>query len=207
MYKQSKNFEVQIESFKVELYVFDFEYLNIVKILVVIFFEEFKEGVWIVMEYVGSRIFQSMINNEELCQEMRIWFVIQMLDVFYYIYDNYVLYFDLKFVNIFIMVCGDVKMVDFGCFQKVELDMGLVSFIQCFFLIGIFVYCVLEFLKGKVFLNKVDIYVFGVILWQMLVWENFYGNENQYVVIFSVVVYGYCFFYFEIDFDLFEECY
>lgn len=41
----------------------------------------------------------------------------------------------------------------------------------------------------------------------MLVWENFYGNENQYVVIFSVVVYGYCFFYFEIDFDLFEECY
>lgn len=148
MYKQSKNFEVQIESFKVELYVFDFEYLNIVKILVVIFFEEFKEGVWIVMEYVGSRIFQSMINNEELCQEMRIWFVIQMLDVFYYIYDNYVFYFDLKFVNIFIMVCGDVKMVDFGCFQKVEMDMGLVSFIQCFFLIGIFVYCVLEFLKG-----------------------------------------------------------
>ncbi|XP_052689702.1 serine/threonine-protein kinase mos-like [Crassostrea angulata] len=207
MHKQSKNPEAQIESFKAELHILDFEHPNIVKTLAATPFEEFKEGAWIVMEYAGSRTLQSMINNEELCQETRIRFAIQMSDALHYIHDNHVLHLDLKPANILITARGDVKMADFGCSQKVEMDTGLVSPTQRSLLTGTFAYRAPELLKGQVPSNKADIYALGVTLWQMLARENPYGNENQHVVIFSVVAYGHRPPHPQIDLDPFEECY
>lgn len=55
-----------------------------------------------------------------------------------------------------------------------------------------FVYRVLELLKGELLSVRVDMYLFGICLWQMFLWEYFYGFESYFVVIFGVVVYYLC---------------
>lgn len=207
MHKQSKNADAQMESFKAELHVLDFEHPNIVRTLAATPFEEFPEGGWIVMEYAGSRTLQSMLNSEELCQETRIQFALQMSDALQYIHQNHVLHLDLKPANILITTRGDIKIADFGCSQKVEVDTGLVSPTQRSLLTGTFAYRAPELLKGQVPSQKADIYALGVTLWQMLARENPYGNENQHVVIFSVVAYGQRPPHPQIEMDPFEECY
>ncbi|XP_061192754.1 serine/threonine-protein kinase mos-like [Saccostrea echinata] len=207
MNKQCKNVAAQEESFKAELHVLDFEHPNIVKTLTAIPLDTFEEGAWIVMEYAGSKTLQTMINHEELSVKTRIKFAFQMSDALRYIHDNHVLHLDLKPANILITARGDIKIADFGCSQKVEVDTGLVSPTQRSLLTGTFAYRAPELLKGQVPSCKADIYAMGVTLWQMLARENPYGNENQHVVIFSVVAYGHRPSHPDIEMDPFEECY
>lgn len=42
-------------------------------------------------------------------------FVYEVVFVLEYVYDNNIVYFDLKFVNVFIVLDGSCKFVDFGC--------------------------------------------------------------------------------------------
>jgi len=55
--------------------------------------------------------------------------------------------------------------------------------------------------------RKADIYALAITMWQMLSRHAPYGNENQHVVIFSVVAYGQRPKHPEIEIDPFEECY
>lgn len=74
------------------------------------------------------------------------------------------MYFDFKLGNVFVIFEDYCKLVDFGCCCVVEENNKLVSLIKLN-LIGIYVYRVLEFLKGESFIMKVDIYFYGICLW------------------------------------------
>lgn len=207
MHKQCKNVAAQLESFKAELHVLDFDHENIVRTLAATSIQEFHEGAWIVMEYAGNKTLQTLINLEELGQETRIKFALQLSDALRYLHDNHVIHLDLKPTNILVSACWDVKLADFGCSQKAEANTGLISPTQRSHLTGTFAYRAPELLKGQIPSCKADIYALGVTLWQMLTRENPYGNENQHVVIFSVVAYGHRPAHPNIKLDPFEECY
>lgn len=73
------------------------------------------EGVYmlILIEYcVGGNLNECF--KEVSIEDENLWWMLQMFVVFFYLYLNEVVYCDLKLDNVFLMVVGDVKLVDFG---------------------------------------------------------------------------------------------
>ncbi|KAK3090563.1 hypothetical protein FSP39_012722 [Pinctada imbricata] len=210
MHKVTKNPAAQLESFKAELNILEFDHPYIVKFLMATPMELYDEGAWIVMEYAGDRTLQSVIGDrtsETLSPVHRIKFALQLASALNYSHQHEVVHLDLKPANILITSDGNIKLGDFGCSQKLEVDTKIVSPTQRSFLTGTFAYRAPELLKGESPSKKADIYSFGITLWQMLTRENPFANENQHCVIFSVVAYGKRPAHPDIDFDPFEECY
>ena len=58
MHKYTKNPAAQRESFKAELHVMRFNHPNIVKTLAATHIDQFDEGAWVVMEYIGKSSLQ-----------------------------------------------------------------------------------------------------------------------------------------------------
>lgn len=54
MHKYTKNPAAQLESFKAELHVMRFNHPNIVKVLAATHIDQFDDGAWVVMEYIGK---------------------------------------------------------------------------------------------------------------------------------------------------------
>jgi serine/threonine protein kinase len=61
MHKYTKNPAAQLESFKAELHVMRFNHPNIVKTLAATHIDQFDDGAWVVMEYIGRSSLQ--VNN------------------------------------------------------------------------------------------------------------------------------------------------
>ena len=209
LHKVTKNPPAQLESFKAELNTVGFDHPNIVQTLTATPISAFEMGAWIVMEYAGHRTLHSLIDDPSvsLGPSRRIKFSFQIADALKYAHDNKIVHLDLKPANIIITPDGNCKLADFGCSQKLETDMEIVSPTQRSALTGTFAYRAPELLRGEAPSNKADIYALAITMWQMLSRQAPYGNENQHVVIFGVVAYGQRPKHPEIEIDPFEECY
>ncbi|KAL3868670.1 hypothetical protein ACJMK2_041448 [Sinanodonta woodiana] len=192
MHKVTKNPAAQLESFKAELNVMHFHHPHIVKILAVTPLEEFDSDGWIVMEYIGHRSLQGLIDDctVSLNEHRRLKYAIQIADALTYAHKNSVAHMDLKPANILITSLDDCKLGDFGCSQILECDTGIVSPTERSVLTGTYAYRAPELLRGEAPTSRADIFSYGITLWQMLSRKTPYSGENQHVVIFGVVAYG-----------------
>ncbi|OWF34904.1 serine/threonine-protein kinase mos-like [Mizuhopecten yessoensis] len=188
----SKNPDAMFESFKAELRCMQLSHPNVVQSLGATHMTSFEEGAWVVMEYVGERTLQAVLNESQvdITIELRLKFAIQIAQGLKYLHDNSIVHLDIKPANILITPDGDCKIGDLGCSQILEEGTGRVSPTQRSSLTGTFAYRAPELLRGDAPTRKADIYSFGITMWQMLARDNPYGNENQHVVIFGVVAYG-----------------
>lgn len=74
------------------------------------------------MEYMGGGSLFNLVDKfEGLLFEGVIWFYIrEIFKGLNYLYENGIVYCDIKCKNIFLDLCGNFKLVDFGCFYKVD---------------------------------------------------------------------------------------
>lgn len=127
-----------------------------------------------------ERVFEDIIEEKVYLEEdfmydemLKVfWFVINVLS---YIYnEKKIFYGDIKSGNVFIR--GDfevVKLCDFGVVLWLNDDLsGLKNFGGRY--IGIELWKCKEVLKGGVIIDKVDIFVYGLLIWEMLVLNVFY---------------------------------
>lgn len=91
------------------------------------------------MEFVSLRNLQYVFDDvdEKIDFKCCVIFVYEVVIVLEYIYENKIVYLDLKFVNVLIVNDGYCKFVDFGCCQIIEEWLNI--FFRLYF-IGIFVY-------------------------------------------------------------------
>ncbi|XP_045157467.1 serine/threonine-protein kinase mos-like [Mercenaria mercenaria] len=192
MHKYTKNPAAQLESFRAELHVMRFNHPNIVKTLAATHIDQFDDGAWVVMEYIGKSSLQGIINDhsEPFDSDRRLKYSIQVASALAYAHKNKVAHLDLKPANILITSTDDCKVGDFGCSQRVEFDTGIVSPTNRSILTGTFAYRAPELLRGEPPTFKADVYSYGITMWQMKSRETPFTNQNQHVVIFGVVANG-----------------
>ena len=192
MHKFTKNPVAQRESFRAEFHVMRFNHPNIVKTLAATHMDKFDQGAWVVMEYVGASNLNTLLHDptENFNSERCLKFSHQIASALSYAHKNRIAHLDLKPANILIDEDGNCKVGDFGCSQKVEIDIGVISPTNRSSLTGTFAYRAPELLRGEPPTFKADIYSFGITMWQLKSRESPYANQNQHVVIFGVVANG-----------------
>ncbi|ESO86718.1 hypothetical protein LOTGIDRAFT_194882, partial [Lottia gigantea] len=189
LHKVSKNPKAQLESYKAELNVYNWKHPNIVRTIAATCPDQFDSGAWIVMEYVGNKTLQTILSDmeEDVCQHRRLRYSMDIANALEYAHRNLIVHLDLKPLNILITSKDVCKLGDFGCCQRVEAGTGMVNPKQRSALTGTFSYRAPELFKGALPSLQSDIYSYGVTLWQLLSREIPFANQNQHVVIFSVV--------------------
>ncbi|XP_041357779.1 serine/threonine-protein kinase mos-like [Gigantopelta aegis] len=190
LHKIGKNKTAQFQSYKAELRILYFKSPYVVKSLNATPLDRYDEGAWVVMEFVGHRNLQQLLNDpdEHMDQSRRLKFALQIAQALHYAHTNCVVHLDLKPANIFLTGNDDIKLGDFGCCQQIDLETGIPSPLdERSNLTGTFAYRAPELLKGHAPTTQADIYSFGITSWQMFARENPYGDQNQHMVIFCVV--------------------
>lgn len=189
LHRKRRNSSAMLESIKAECRVLDFDHPNVVKTWTVHSCANTLGSGLILMEFVGYRNLQDVINNtaDSLGFGRRVKFALHISKALEYIHSNRVVHLDLKPSNVIVTSDDVCKLGDFGCSQHLEQP---VSYMQRSVLTGTVAYVAPELFRGALPTVKSDVYSFGITLWQMLWREIPYGQENQHVVIFRVVAYN-----------------
>lgn len=176
--------DLVIKCLKAEQRLLHFEHPNIVRTLMVHSFWTGYETGLILMEYVGERNLQSLIDDSKqvLCYNRRVKFGLQVSKAMEFIHSKHVVHLDLKPTNIIITDNDVCKICDFGCSQCVKQPVLETSSLS-----GTAAYIAPELLKGNQPTKKCDVYSFGIILWQMLSGKVPFEYENPHVIIYKVV--------------------
>ena len=130
---------------------------NIVKLYDVIITRKPRFELYFVQEYSQEALY-SIIRYISHDEKILISFMYQILVVLNYLHENHILHRDIKPENIFIQNGKVIKIGDFGFSTKNESSNELVGTIE---------YIAPEVLQHKIYTNKVDIYSFGVVLYEL----------------------------------------
>ncbi|KHJ82994.1 hypothetical protein OESDEN_17311 [Oesophagostomum dentatum] len=117
-----------------------------------------------------------VIGWQEWCSWSR-----QIAEGMEYLHKNKVIHRDLKSPNILFDEEGVVKICDFGTsHQQKKQNSTVMSF--C----GTVSWMAPEMIKKQPCCEKVDVYSYGVVLWELLTREQPYKNINQMAIIYGV---------------------
>lgn len=125
-----------------------------------------------------------MVRKLIVC-EFEIWvYMWQVLEGIYYLYQSYVLYFDVKFENLLVWdgVEGEeqVWICDFGNVQ--ELILGEFQYCQY----GIFEFVVFEIVNQSFVFGVIDIWFVGVVVFFCLIGIFLFVGENDWIILMNI---------------------
>ncbi|VDP40338.1 unnamed protein product [Heligmosomoides polygyrus] len=134
----------------------------------------------VVMEYCPNGQLGDILKSDrviEWCSWSR-----QIAEGMEYLHKNKVIHRDLKSPNILFDEDGVVKICDFGTsHQQKKQNSTVMSF--C----GTVSWMAPEVIKKQPCCEKVDVFSYGVVLWELLTREQPYKNINQMAIIYGVV--------------------
>ncbi|XP_071409209.1 proto-oncogene serine/threonine-protein kinase mos [Pithys albifrons albifrons] len=204
--KSSKNRLASRQSFWAELNVAWLQHDNVVRIVAASTCAPASENSLgtIIMEYVGNITLHHVIygtgdawrhgaddergcGRKTLSMEEAVCYSCDIMTGLAFLHSQDIVHLDLKPANIFITEQGVCKIGDFGCSQKLE--KGLSQSPLVFQQAGTYTHRAPELLKGERVTAKADIYSFAITLWQIVMQEQPYLGERQYVL-YAVVAYN-----------------
>nr|XP_015810465.2 proto-oncogene serine/threonine-protein kinase mos [Nothobranchius furzeri] len=193
--KSSKNQLASRQSFWAELNAAHLTHKNIVRVLaattcVPADFEVEDSIGTILMEFVGSRNLQQIIyGSSELLEPNRsLKFSADIADGLRFLHSHGVVHLDIKPANVLVSRTEVCKIADFGCSLKLDRDPELIS-PYLSHVCGTYTHRAPELLRGEPVSSKVDIFSFGITLWQLLTREPPYTGDRQHIM-YSVVAHG-----------------
>ncbi|NXP70947.1 MOS kinase, partial [Ramphastos sulfuratus] len=204
--KSSKNRLASRQSFWAELNVARLQHANVVRVVAASTCAPASQDSLgtVIMEYVGSITLHHVIygtgdvwgqgegdeggcGRKALSTEETVCYSCDILTGLAFLHSHSIVHLDLKPANVFITEQGVCKIGDFGCSQKLEESMSQSPHVcqQG----GTYTHRAPELLKGERVTTKADIYSFGITLWQLVMREQPYLGERQYVL-YAVVAYN-----------------
>ncbi|XP_062873202.1 proto-oncogene serine/threonine-protein kinase mos [Trichomycterus rosablanca] len=138
----------------------------------------------IVMEFAGEMNLQQVIYSpaEPLRPESYATDIVRALQ---HLHSQGIVHLDLKPANVILTRNGVCKLADFGCSVKVETQHASVCRSE---IGGTYTHRAPELLKGHEVTPSVDVYSFGITLWQMFTREPPYEGDRQHII-YAVVAY------------------
>ncbi|XP_054250601.1 proto-oncogene serine/threonine-protein kinase mos [Indicator indicator] len=204
--KSSKNRLASRQSFWAELNVAWLQHANVVRVVAASTCAPASQDSLgtVIMEYVGSITLHHVIygttdawrrgeddeggcGRKALGMEEAVCYSCDIVTGLAFLHSQGVVHLDLKPANVFITEQGVCKIGDFGCSQKLE--EGLSQSPHVCQQGGTYTHRAPELLKGERVTAKADIYSFAITLWQIVMREQPYLGERQYVL-YAVVAYN-----------------
>lgn len=130
-------------------------------------------------------LFQAIYDGDRLSHEACVFYASCILLGLDYIHRKNIVYRDLKPENIMIGENGYPKIIDFGLAKQLpymKLDNGIMTrFSKCYTLCGTPEYVAPELILGKSYDYGIDIWAFGVLLYEMICRNTPFidGNKNK----------------------------
>ncbi|XP_056329582.1 proto-oncogene serine/threonine-protein kinase mos [Danio aesculapii] len=143
----------------------------------------------IVMEFAGNINLQKLIYGltDLLPIEKCIKYSMDIARALQHLHAHGVVHLDLKPANVLLSEQGVCKIADFGCSFKISSTSDTVTHLNE--IGGTFTHRAPELLKGEEVCPRVDVYSFGITMWQLLTREPPFEGDRQYIM-YAVVAYN-----------------
>ncbi len=156
---------------------------NIVKLIQ--YFQD-NEYFYILMEYCEGIDLEKFIDNyrnkketikEEIIYNITLGICLGLKEL----HNNNIIHIDIKHANIIVSNNYKIKIVDFGVSKKIEKKKTLTKYV------GTSYYMAPELIKGEDYNNKVDIWAFGCVIYELLTLKICFYDENLYALYDKIV--------------------
>ncbi|XP_051966705.1 proto-oncogene serine/threonine-protein kinase mos [Xyrauchen texanus] len=143
----------------------------------------------IIMEFAGTLNLQQVIYGltDPLPVDTCVKYSTDIACALQHLHAHGIIHLDLKPANVLVSEVGVCKLADFGCsFKQTSQSDTVTRLIE---IGGTFTHRAPELLKGEEVSPRVDIYSFGITMWQLLTREPPYEGDRQ-CVLYAVVAYN-----------------
>ncbi|XP_056612372.1 proto-oncogene serine/threonine-protein kinase mos [Triplophysa dalaica] len=142
----------------------------------------------IIMEFAGTRNLQQIIYGltDQLPMDKCIKYSADIACALQHLHAQSIVHLDLKPANVLVSEEGVCKLADFGCSIKLSGKSDATHLME---IGGTFTHRAPELLKGEEVSTRVDVYSFGITMWQLLTRDPPYDGDRQYIL-YAVVAYN-----------------
>lgn len=142
----------------------------------------------IIMEFAGTRNLQQIIYGltDQLPMDTCIRYSTDIACALQHLHAQSIVHLDLKPANVLVSEEGVCKLADFGCSFKLSGKSDATHLME---IGGTFTHRAPELLKGEEVSTRVDVYSFGITMWQLLTRDPPYDGDRQYIL-YAVVAYN-----------------
>ncbi|TRY94668.1 hypothetical protein DNTS_021573 [Danionella cerebrum] len=143
----------------------------------------------IVMEFAGTLNLQQVIYGlaDPLPTDRCLRYSADIARALQHLHAHHVVHLDLKPANVLLSEQGVCKIADFGCSFKLSSSNDTETHLSE--IGGTFTHRAPELLKGEEVSPRVDVYSFGITMWQLLTREAPYEGDRQ-CILYAVVAYN-----------------
>ena len=152
-------------------------------ILAVYDFGEEAGKPYMVMEFLRGRTLRSAIHDQlipDVAGKLRI--ALQVARALQHVHQNQIIHRDVKPENVNVDDTGRAKLMDFGIAKAADL-----SLTQPGYVLGTPYYMAPEQIMGKAVTPSVDIYAFGIMLYEMLLGTRPYGGDSIETIFYKIM--------------------
>ena len=127
---------------------------------------ETKSEFCLVMEYAQGELFEILEEDRKLSEEQIRPIAIQLASALYYLHSQRIIHRDMKPQNVLIGPEGRVKLCDFGFARTLATSTAVITSVK-----GTPLYMAPELVQEHPYNHKVDLWSFGIILYELFVGE------------------------------------
>jgi serine/threonine-protein kinase len=142
-----------------------------------------EKGLFMVMEFLQGEDLRQAIRNGhtgDLASKLRI--ALQIARALDFIHKNRIIHRDIKPENVHINAAGVVKLMDFGIAKSEDL-----SRTQPGYVLGTPYYMAPEQVRGEQLTGQVDVYAFGVLLFELLSGQKVFVADTVERIFYSIL--------------------
>src|SRR5262245_9429435 len=146
-------------------------------------FGQYEDRPYMVMEFVRGEDLKSAIANQRAGDfQNKIRIAIQIASALEYIHSQGIIHRDVKPKNVRINASGNAKLIDFGIAKTINL-----SLTRDGFTLGTPYYMAPEQVRGKEITKLVDIYAFGILLFELMTGTRPFVGESIDQIFFKIL--------------------
>ncbi len=137
---------------------------------------------FIVMEYVDGRTLREIIKEAPLEINLAVEYAIHMCEALNAAHNKDIIHRDVKSDNIMVTADNQVKVMDFGL-AKLK---GSVRLTKTFSAVGTMAYMAPEQIRGEEVDKRIDIFSFGIVMYEMLTGRFPFRGEYEAAMMYSI---------------------